>query len=207
MRAYWRQIVGFVIVGALFLLASYVAMQYADELAQSDVLAGAWGKTQYVLITIFAVVVAPVSTLPLVPVATTLWGPFASALLSMLGWCLGACIAYELARGVLRPFLSRHINLTRAERMAHVLLGKHGLSQFGILLLLRASMPVDALSYAIGLLVPMKRSVYYGATIIGIAPFSFIYAYAAGMPLPYQLLALALAGVMMGVGVWRAAKS
>lgn len=37
--------------------------------------------------------------------------------------------------------------------------------------------PVDILSYAVGLFVPMSYSAYLAATVLGVTPFAFVFAY------------------------------
>jgi len=79
----------------------------------------------YIVLAIVATVVAPLSTVPLLPLGATLWGPRATALLSIAGWEVGASIAYLIARRFGRPLASYLIDLTQADTIAARLAGTH----------------------------------------------------------------------------------
>jgi uncharacterized membrane protein YdjX (TVP38/TMEM64 family) len=48
---------------------------------------------------------------------------------------------------------------------------------FWTVVMLRLMVPVDVLSYAVGLFSKMKSSTYFWATLLGVIPFAFIFAY------------------------------
>ena len=60
--------------------------------------------------------------------------------------------------------------------------------------------PVDILSYALGLFTDMKTRDFTIATIIGITPFSFVFAYLGSVPFQYQLIAAGVFGIVFLVG-------
>lgn len=198
-----RELMGVVVFVMLFLIASYLATVYTETLQAQEFLMGFWGKVEYVLLTVVAVVLAPVSTVPLIPVATMLWGSVWAAILSIIGWTLGAQIAFELAKRLGRPVVGKVISITKAERYAKAVLGKQ---VFMTLLILRMCVPVDVLSYAVGLLVPIKRWQYFLATLFGVSPFAFVFAYASELPMLYQVVTLIGAGLVTLVAIWRITK-
>jgi len=55
------------------------------------------------------------------------------------------------------------------------------------IIFLRMVIPVDILSYALGLFSKIKTRDYLLATIIGVSPFAFIFAYLGRMPFYYQI--------------------
>jgi len=59
------------------------------------------------------------------------------------------------------------------------------------------TVPVDVLSYVLGLFSRMKSAPYFFATLIGVAPFAFVFAYAGTLPFLYQMEALGLALFVM----------
>ena len=63
---------------------------------------------------------------------------------------------------------------------------------FWSLVFLRIALPVDVLSYALGALTTIRLRVYLLATLIGIVPFAFIFAYAAKVSIEYQIIAGAI---------------
>jgi uncharacterized membrane protein YdjX (TVP38/TMEM64 family) len=179
-------------VAILFIAAAYASRAYEEVIRDMVGLGGVSGAFLYILVTIIGTVIAPVSTLPLLPIATTLWGFVVAALLSILGWTLGAMIAFALARGYGRSFVEKLIDVKKVQVVSEAVLGKH---PFWTVLLLRIVMPVDLLSYAVGLFVDMSFFSYTLATLIGVTPFAFVFAYAASLPIIYQI----------GVGVVAAA--
>ena len=196
MREYFAAVL---LIGA-FTGVSFLAARYEDVLLRAELLRGPWGMAEYVAVTVAAVVVAPFSTLPLMPVAVKLWGPFTAALLSIAGWVAGAQIAFEFSRTLLRGVAARVVSMERADAYVGLLLGKR---PFWTLLLLRLFLPVDVLSYAVGIFSVVSRSVYFWATLLGVAPFAFVFAYAAVLPISQQVLALVAIFALTGLGAWR----
>ena len=170
------------IVG-LFIVAIVLSQYYKDEIAEYLDF-GYWGMLIYVLLATSSTVLAPVNTLPLIPVATALWGGFISALLSITAWTLGAIIAFILARRFGKPFIEKHYSLEKISQYEKILGDKY---VFWNIVALRIMIPVDLLSYAIGLFTSVKLSTYSLATLIGVSPFAFLLAYSANFPLLLQI--------------------
>ena len=171
------------IVG-LFIVAIVLSQYYKDEIAEYLDF-GYWGMLIYVLLATSSTVLAPINTLPLIPIATTLWGGFISALLSITAWTLGAIIAFILARKFGKPFIEKHYSLEKISRYEKILGNKY---VFWNIVFLRIMIPVDILSYAIGLFTSVKLSIYSLATLIGVSPFAFLLAYSANFPPILQLV-------------------
>lgn len=163
----------------LFAGALFGADHFETLVSGSALLTGPWGMAGYVAIAVLATVVAPFTALPLMPLAAALWGPLITALLTIAGWTLGSVLAFLLARTYGRPLVERVIPLERAEALSERLVGA---DPFWRLVLLRVVVPVDILSYAVGLFVPMPLGRYTLATILGITPFALIFAYAEVVP-------------------------
>ena len=167
----------------LFIVAIVLSQYYKDEIAEYLDF-GYWGMLIYVLLATSSTVLAPVNTLPLIPVATALWGGFISALLSITAWTLGAIIAFILARRFGKPFIEKHYSLEKISQYEKILGDKY---VFWNIVALRIMIPVDLLSYAIGLFTSVKLSTYSLATLIGVSPFAFLLAYSANFPLLLQI--------------------
>ncbi|MBI5004878.1 MAG: TVP38/TMEM64 family protein [Candidatus Lloydbacteria bacterium] len=189
-----------VLVIALFIGASAAVQEYADFFVNIPFALGMEGMIVYVAITIVAVVIAPVSTLPLLPVAVGLWGSLAAALLSVLGWTVGAVVAFFLARCFGRPVVHRFVDLHKVEQFEKALPEQH---VFWSLVFLRMALPVDVLSYAVGLFTKIRFLTYFSSTLLGILPFAFIFSYAATLPPHYQLVAGAVGIGALFVGYKR----
>lgn len=70
-----KYFVEILVVIGLFVLFSYI-VQSNIEFFEGIIDFSFWGMFVYVLVVIIAVVIAPISTMPLLPVASNLWGWF-----------------------------------------------------------------------------------------------------------------------------------
>lgn len=172
-----------ILVALFFTFATYITHLYYYEIT-IYLNFGYAGMAVYVLLGILATIIAPVSTLPLIPLATVLWGGFVSAILNIIAWTIGAIIAFIISREYGKPFLSKYVDMKKIANYEKLLDGKY---IFWNIVLLRMVTPVDVLSYAIGLFSSIRLSMYAGATFIGIIPFAFIFSYLPEMPLFFQV--------------------
>ncbi|MBL7045848.1 MAG: TVP38/TMEM64 family protein [Parcubacteria group bacterium] len=169
-----------IVLGALFLLVVLVFTFFIfidgpfeplkQYLGENKIVTGA----VFALLVFLATVVAPVAALPLAPAVSVFIGPFATGVISIIAWGLGAVVAFLIARYLGRPVLERFVDLKYIDRFERHIPER---DKFVWLILLRVLVPVDIPSYAVGLLSKMRLRVYTLATFIGITPFSFIWAY------------------------------
>lgn len=191
-----------IIVILLFLFFGYLAQRYLDFL-QGFIGRSILGMLFYVFLLVIAVVIAPINGTPFVAVAAHLWGWVLAGVLSIIGWTLGSIIAFLLARRYGTALLKRFVSIKKLESYEK-LLPKENL--FWSIVFLRMTVPVDILSYVLGLFSTLKLREYFFATLIGVAPFAFVFAYVGRLPLFYQLLALSTAlllilfGILVNVG-------
>jgi len=157
---------------------------------------GSWiSYFTYVLLLVGAVVLMPITVLPLIPLASAVLGPLPTALLSILGWTVGSVIAFLLARRFGRPLLSRFISLQAIDRIGDSLPPQ---VRFLGIILLRNTLPVDIVSYALGLSTSIGILEYTLATAIGVSWFSFAFAFAGeallsgNKPLLIELVGISL---------------
>lgn len=198
-----KEIIGIIIITAFFLAGTFVAKEYAGYIAlYLDY--GVPSMLVYMCVGIFATVVAPVSTLPLIPIAVALWGPFVTGTLSVIAWSIGSVIAFLIARRFGKPIIAHFVNLEKISKYENVLGEKY---LFWDLILLRAAVPVDILSYAVGLFTSIGIGAYTLATFIGIIPFAFIFSYASRAPFLMQFLFGILAITVMYFGYRKIHKS
>ncbi len=177
-------IMGVFSVVFFFVVASLVADKYDVQMQTFVQGGGMMGIFAYVFITIIAVVVAPISTLPLLPIASMAWGWFLAGLLSIIGWTIGSQIAFFLARHFGKPFLRRIVSLEKLEKFEKRIPEKN---VFLTVVFLRMAVPVDILSYALGLFSRMGSVSYFFATLIGVTPFAFVFAYVGTLSFLYQM--------------------
>ena len=185
------------IIGILFIASAYYSDVYKENIQELVSMNGIWGMFLYVAVSFIAVVVAPVSAMPLLPIAAAIWGPFTAGVLSLFAWTLGAMFAFWISRKFGYEFVGKFVKLKRVQLYADKISNMH---LFWTVVLLRIVLPVDVLSYALGLFSKMNLGLYTLATIIGIAPFAFIFSYASNMPIIFQIMVLAIAGVLLFFG-------
>jgi len=127
---------------------------------------GAW---IYVILLVASVVLLPFSSLPPLPLATRSYGVVLTALLSAAGWWGGCLIAFQIARFG-RRHLERFASLEAVDRLEGNVPADVG---FGGIVVLRMILPVDVVSFALGLLKRLRFRTYAVASLVGILPFAF----------------------------------
>jgi len=164
---------------ALLALAALALWQWQWEVAPLE----AWieqhemlGATVYLAAVAASVVLLPLSSLPLLPLAAHLYGFWLTAVLSAAGWWIGSLIAFQIAR-LGRRYLERFASLETVDRLERRIPGDIG---FGGIVVLRMILPVDIVSFALGLLKELRFSTYAIASLIGIVPFAVVWSYAGG---------------------------
>lgn len=187
---------GILIVIGFFVLASYLVQNNLEDI-RIALDFGFLSMLVYIFILITATVIAPLNAVPLVPIASNLWGWFLAGLLSILGWGLGALIAFSLARKYGVPLVKRFVSIEKMSKYERLIPQEN---IFWAIVFLRMAIPVDVLSYILGLFTHIKFRTYAVATFIGIAPFAFIFAFLGNLPLLYQILGIILAGLMILLG-------
>jgi uncharacterized membrane protein YdjX (TVP38/TMEM64 family) len=186
-----------VFIVALFLLTSYLVQQNVDYI-KSNLDYGINGKLIYIGALIISIVFAPVSVVPLIPIASGLWGWKVTGILSTIGWSLGAIIAFLISRKYGVPLVSKLIPIKKLRKFEKYI-PKENL--FLAVVFFRMVTPVDGISYILGLFTRMSFTSFTLATVIGIAPFSFVVAYAGTLSIGYQILSISAAFLIFFIGL------
>jgi uncharacterized membrane protein YdjX (TVP38/TMEM64 family) len=177
------------IVIVLFMLLSYLAPKNIDTF-RTLIGKGLFSMLLYVLVLVIAIVIAPVSAMPLLPIASNLWGWFLAAMLSIIGWwVIGATMAFTIARKYGVSLVKKLVPIKKIASIESRIPKKN---IFWSIVFSRIVVPVDILSYALGLFSQINTKRYVLATIIGVSPFAFIFAYLGTMPFYYQIIALSI---------------
>lgn len=164
------------ILVAFFVLPFFIPPEYIENL--KIVIAEQHPAIALATISFFlilATIVAPLNTLTLVPFASAIFGWEIIFVILVISWTVGATMAFLIARRFGLPALRALGIVDEAASLSDKIPREH---MFSGLVLLRIFMPVDVLSYAVGLLIPMPLWQYVLATAIGVTPFSFIWSYA-----------------------------
>ncbi len=174
---------GILIIVLLFILSSYFVRENI-EVIKSFIGNDFIGILIYILISIIAIVIAPISMMPLVPIASNLWGWFYSGIIHIIGWTLGSIIVFFISRRYGVPLIKKFVSLEKINKFESKI-PKENL--FIDIVLLRMIIPIDILSYALGLFSKVDFKTYVLATLIGIIPFTFAFSYLGTIPLSYQI--------------------
>ncbi len=193
MKINYKTILGFVFFIILFVGLSYY-FQTNMALAEKYISFGFYGIILYIFIAGFATVFAPLSALPLLPVAVQIYGWELAALYSLIGWIIGAVIAFYIARHLGVKVLEKFVSLDKIHEYEKLIPKK---DVFLSIVFLRIILPADIVSYAIGLLSKVKFKTYFFATVIGMIPFAIILSYIGSKTVIIQILSLIAIGFLL----------
>jgi uncharacterized membrane protein YdjX (TVP38/TMEM64 family) len=185
-----REYVWLALLAAALIAALVLMRAHAKDIVQLINQHPFWGLSLYVILNVFDAVMAPGATLPLIPVAARVWGRVPAALITTAGWTLGSLIAFLIARRWGYPIVKKLTSRRRIRELARYVPS----DLFWSIALLRLVMPMDALSYVVGLLTEMSWQRYMLATALGLTPSAFVLTYVGRLRHAYEIM-------MFGVGV------
>ena len=188
-----KAVIPVAIIAALFIISAFYSQKYGEEAKIFVERGGVFGMVAYAVIAVIATVAAPISAGPLIPIAANAWGVAITAALSILGWTIGSLIAFAIGRRYGLPLAQKFFSVRNLESI-HKHIPQERI--FWSVVLLRIMIPVDLLSYALGIFGVLGWRRYTLATIIGITPFAFIFAYLGTLPVSYQLFSIP-AGILL----------
>jgi uncharacterized membrane protein YdjX (TVP38/TMEM64 family) len=156
-----------------------------------------WGVFLYIVLNILDAVIAPGATLPLIPVAAHVWGPVLAASVTTIGWTAGSLIAFLIARRWGYPIVKK---LTSPDRLKQL---KKYIPEnlFWSIVVLRLVMPMDVMSYVLGLFTDITWPKYVAATALGLTPSAFVLAYVGKLPNAYDYIMLGVGAAVIGAWV------
>lgn len=184
-----RELLPLIIIAGIFVLSAFLTQQYTEAIRHLIVGYDLLGIVFYILAIVLAIVVAPFTSIPLIPLSVSLWGIFWTIVISVFGWTLGSMLAFWIARKYGSGLVGKFVSLKKIkENYKHI--PENNL--FWYLIFLRAVTPVDILSYALGLFTDIKWKMYFFTTLIGVIPATVILAYIGSIPVQYQLFAFVI---------------
>jgi len=178
-------------LATVFVTISYLARSHQELLTSIVHAGGVMGMIGFIALTaVFVIFVIPLDVVFLIPLGAAAWGPIPTAIMSIAGWTIGSAGAFALARVFGVSLVERLIGLKRIH-VVEARIPKQNL--FWSVVFLRLAVSVDILSYALGLFSRMPWKQYTLATILGVTPFGFYFAYAGALPFWYQIAAMVIA--------------
>lgn len=160
-----------------------------------------WGLIVFILLNIVGIVVAPVTVIPLVVVITGVWGGAVASLAVWVAWTLGSIFAFLLARKIGVPIVSRFVSMKELYRFEDRF---SFVSSFWGVFFLRMVIPVEILSYGLGLFSRIGFWRYTIASALGLIPGCLVFGYLGVLDFVWQLvLGLIVLDVVLIVMIWR----
>jgi len=189
-----------VVIASLFILSAYLFQTFDANIKSAIGANSVGGMLIYVLIFIISVVLTPISSVPLIPIGTGLWGIMITTILSTVGWTIGAMVAFFLAREYGRPYVGKLIGIDKIESIEKLIPKKN---IFLTIFFFRAVTPFDGLSYVLGLMTRVSPKIFFWSTFLGLIPFCFIMSYLGTLPMIFLISGLALACLFFIIGVYK----
>lgn len=151
------------------------------------------GLIIFTLADILSVVIAPVTSLPLIPIASKTYGVLITTIFFSIGGIIGSLIAFWIGRKYGKSLVKKIISIDEAEEVSEAINKKN---LFFSLILLRIVVPADVLSYALGIFTNVKYGMYILTLVLGIIPGALYFAYIGSLPWEYQIFGW-LAGIIV----------
>jgi uncharacterized membrane protein YdjX (TVP38/TMEM64 family) len=175
-------------VAAMLVAAVWFVHQYGAQIRSFIDQHPVSGVVLYLVLNIIDAIAAPGATLPLIPVAAHTWGHVGAALLTIAGWTAGSLIAFVIARRWGAPVVRKLTSIERVKQLRRYIPD----NLFGSVVVLRMVLPMDVISYVLGLFTNMSWSSYVAATALGVTPSAFLLAYLGKTPHAYTILTIVI---------------
>lgn len=184
MKEKTKSILELLIFLTLFCLISYFVQQNLDFFKQY-IEYGFKGIIFYFLIVIFCSVVAPISSAPLIPLLSGIYGWFFAGIITVFAWTLGAAVIFFISRKFGVKIISKLVSLEKIYKLEKKVAGKQ---EFWSVVALRLVFHVDLLSYFLGLFSKISFPKFILATFIGVTPLAMTLAYAGSVSFKMQIV-------------------
>jgi len=193
-RSRKREYLTFGVIAAVLISAVWLARSHAESLKSFIEGNPVKGVSIYLLLNVLDAVIAPGATLPLIPIAAHAWGHVLAALITTAGWTTGSLFAFYIARRWGTPIVKKITSMERVKRLKPYIPD----NLFWSVVLLRLVMPMDVISYVLGLFTDMSWASYALATALGLTPSAFVLAYIGKMPRAYDIIMFSVGAAAAG---------
>jgi len=192
-----NSIIGIILIIIFFIISSYLVQTNIDSFKEK-INIGITGIIIFIIIIALSIIIAPVSVIPLFPLGIGIWGWVITAILAIIGWTIGAIIAFLLARKFGTKLIKKIIPIESIHKFEKKIPTKN---IFWTIVFLRATIPIDGVSYLFGLFSKISLKKYTLATIIGLIPFSFAICYFGTIPIYYQIFSIIIIVIIILIGI------
>jgi len=200
MNSPYSKVIGVLVLLLLFIVADLLTDTYTQELTTFIQNYGTEGEILFIALAMMAVVIPVWSNIFLLPFGTMTWGPFLTALFCITGWFFGSVFSFYIARTYKEWLLTKYKSLRKYEFIDSLIPQEHVTFS---LIFLRMTMPVDILSYGLGLFskrISWRQNAV--TTLIGITPFAFIFSYIGVFSTTTQVSVFGITTVLFGLFIY-----
>jgi uncharacterized membrane protein YdjX (TVP38/TMEM64 family) len=185
-----------VILIILFTAVSFVVDRNIDPLKEFIQKNYVKGIFFFVLIEIIAIVFAPLTSVPLTPIASRTYGTLITFILIYIGTVIGSILAFFIAKRFGKKIVQKFISLEKAHEITGSLSEKN---IFITLILLRILIPADILSYSLGIFTKIKNRLFITTTLWGTIPGAIFFAYLGTLTIFQQFIGwtIGIVGLMI----------
>lgn len=177
---------------AVFIFSSFLSQEYSDFLGESISQYRLAGLIIYAIAVIVAIVAAPLTSIPFIPLMAETYGIFVTATVSVVSWTIGSMAAFWVARKFGVPVAKKFVSITNKKKNFYEHVPEE--RAFWYLIFLRMVVPVDILSYMLGLFTDIKWKLFAVTTFLGVIPVVLFLSIFGSISFEYQIL-VSLVGV------------
>ncbi|TSD02123.1 MAG: hypothetical protein Athens071425_142 [Parcubacteria group bacterium Athens0714_25] len=189
-----KELFPLLIIAGIFVLSAFLTQQYTEAIRELIMGYDLLGIFFYILAIVLAIVIAPFTSIPLIPLSVSLWGIFWTIIISVFGWTLGSMLAFWIARKYGADIVKKFISLDKVKEHYKYIPEKN---LFWYLIFLRIVTPVDILSYALGLFTDIHWKIYLATTFLGVIPATAALAYLGAVPIRFQIFAFIIGMIII----------
>lgn len=185
-----KEIIAGIMVGVLFLSASFGSQEFAQTLKAFIGGGGITAMLWYDISVIILAIVPLGSTLPLIPIAVATWGKGMAIILTVAGWTISASAAFYAARRFGKRLIIKLVPPEYLEGIQRVI--QYENLRYVVLIFALIGAPVDVQSYAFALFTPIGPFTFLLWLAMGLFPFAFFVTFTATLPIIYQTYIISL---------------
>lgn len=190
---YAKYIIGAVVTVVLFVVLSQWSQQHVELLKALTTQAGMVGIVSYITIMAASIIIAPLGTGFLLPVAAMSYGPILAATYSIVGWTIGSVISFWIARHF---GFKKYKNTPLIKRIQTYEASVQRLHFYALIVLIRIALPVDVVSYALGFASSISYRVFFITTILGVSPLAFVFTFATTSTMKVQFIVISMTSLL-----------
>ncbi len=189
----WKEYLWLAVLGVILIAAVFVVRAHENWISRFIERRAFGGVFLYLILNVLDAVLAPGATLPLIPVASQVWGRVPAAIATTAGWTAGSLIAFLIARRWGYPIVQKLTSIARVRSMRRYIPE----DLFWSVVFARLVLPMDVISYVLGLLTHIGWWEYLIATALGLMPSALLLAYLGQIPNAYEIMAFAIGAALV----------